>query len=144
MAFAIRMGLPEMEALWLDLSTRKLASRLRKDEEIFFKKLVKALGYLSTDPRHNSLSSHEISDLSRKHGFKIFQSYLENNTPRAGRIFWTYGPDAGNITVLAVEPHPEDKKRGAYERLKLSSLPPPSEKAGKKRGSKKGKASGGK
>ena len=42
------------------------------------------LGYLSADPRHNSLSSHEISDLSRKHGLKIFQSYLENNTPGAG------------------------------------------------------------
>jgi hypothetical protein len=28
----------------------------------------------------------------------------------AGRVFWTYGPDKGEITVLAVEPHPEDKK----------------------------------
>ena len=132
MAFAIRMGHPEMENLWKDLSARKLAGRLDKDEEKFFKKLVKALGYLAADPRHNSLSSHEISNLSRKHGLKIFQSYLENNTPGAGRIFWTYGPDAQDITVLAVEPHPEDKKRGAYERLKLSSLPPPSGKAVRK------------
>ena len=132
MAFAIRMGQPEMEDLWKDLSTRKLAGSLGKDEEKFFKKLVKALGYLAADPRHNSLSSHEISDLSRKHGLKIFQSYLENNTPGAGRVFWTYGPDARDITVLAVEPHPEDKKRGAYERLKLSSLPPSSGKAGRK------------
>jgi len=98
------MGQPEMEALWQDLSTRKQAGRLGKDEEKFFKKLVKVLGYLSADSRHNSLSSHEISDLSRKHGLKIFQSYLENNTPGAGRIFWTYGPDQGDITVLAVEP----------------------------------------
>ena len=103
-----------------------------KDEEKFFKKLVKALGYLSANPRHNSLSSHEISDLSRKYGLKIFQSYLENNTPGAGRIYWTYGPDAGDITVLAIEPHPEDKKHGAYERLKLSSLPPSSGKAERK------------
>jgi hypothetical protein len=121
-----------MENLWKDLSARKLAGRLDKDEEKFFKKLVKALGYLAADPRHNSLSSHEISDLSRKHGLKIFQSYLENNTPGAGRVFWTYGPDAQDITVLAVEPHAEDKKRGAYERLKLSSLPPPSGKAVRK------------
>ena len=62
-----------MEALWQDLSTRQQAGRLGKDEEKFFKKLVKVLGYLSADPRHNSLSSHEISDLSRKHGLKIFQ-----------------------------------------------------------------------
>jgi len=124
MAFAIRMGQPEMEALWQDLSRRKQAGRLGREEEKFFKKLVKVLGYLSADPRHNSLASHEISDLSRKHGIKIFQSYLENNTPGAGRIFWAYGPDKGDITVLAVEPHPEDKKRGAYERLKLSAVPP--------------------
>jgi hypothetical protein len=125
MAFAIRMGQPEMEALWQDLSMRKQAGRLGREEEKFFKKLVKVLGYLSADPRHNSLASHEISDLSRKHGIKIFQSYLENNTPGAGRIFWAYGPDKGDITVLAVEPHPEDKKRGAYERLKLSAVPLP-------------------
>ncbi len=83
MAFAIRMGQPEIEDLWKDVSTRKLAGSLGKDEEKFFKKWVKALGYLAADPRHNSLSN-EISDLSRKHGLKIFQFYLENNTPGAG------------------------------------------------------------
>ena len=124
MVFKIRMGQPEMEALWLDLSTRKLRGGLEKDEEKLFKKLVKALGFLSSNPKHNSLASHEITELSRKYGIKIFQSYLENNTPGAGRIFWAYGPEQGDITVLAIEPHPEDKKRGAYERIKLSSLPP--------------------
>jgi len=92
MAFSIRMGLPEMETLWNDLATRKQQGKLDKDEEKFFKKLVKALGYLAENPRHNSLASHEIDDLTRKYGFKIFQSYLENNTPSAGRIFWAYGP----------------------------------------------------
>jgi len=106
MSFAIRMGQPEMEALWQDLSARKQEGRLGKDQEKFFKKLVKVLGYLSADPRHNSLSSHEISDLSRQHSLKIFQSYLENNTLGAGRIFWTYGPNKGDITVLAVESRP--------------------------------------
>ncbi len=124
MVFKIRMGQPEMEALWLDLSTRKLSGGLDKDEEKLFKKLVKALGFLSSNPKHNSLASHEITELSRKYGIRIFQSYLENNTPGAGRIFWAYGPDQGDITVLAIEPHPEDKKRGAYERIRLSSLPP--------------------
>lgn len=88
MPFHIRMGLPEMEALWVDLSKRKQEGHLDRDEDKVFKKLVKALGYLAADPRHNSLASHEISDLSRKHGIKIFQSYLENKTPGAGRLFW--------------------------------------------------------
>ncbi|SRR6266487_1616207 len=124
MAFKIRMGVPEMEALWNDLSTRKQEGELDKDEEKFFKKWVKALGYLSANPRHNSLASHEIEDLTHKHGIKIFQSYLENKTPAAGRMFWAYGPEKGDITILAVEPHPEDEKRGAYGRIKLASLPP--------------------
>lgn len=71
-----------------------------KDEEKFFKKLVKSLGYLAENPRHNSLASHAIDDLTRKYGFKIFQSYPENNTPSAGRMFWAYGPDKRDITVL--------------------------------------------
>ena len=54
---------------------------------------------------------------------KIFQSYLENDTPGAGRLFWAYGPGQGDITVLAMEPHPEDKKRGAYGRIKVSRMP---------------------
>src|ERR1039458_4184903 len=102
MAFNIRMGLPEMAAFWNDLANRKLQGKLDKDEEKFFKKLVKTLGYLGENPRLNSLASHEIDDLSRKSGFKIFQSYLENNTPSAGRIFWAYGPDKRDITVLAI------------------------------------------
>jgi hypothetical protein len=124
MAFKIRMGVPEMEALWHDLSSRKQDGTLDKHEEKFLKKLVKALGYLSANPRHNSLASHEIEDLTRRHGFKIFQSYLENKIPAAGRMFWANGPDKGDITVLATEPHPEDEKRGAYERIKLPSFPP--------------------
>jgi hypothetical protein len=124
MPFHIRMGLLEMEALWRDLSTRKHQGKLDKEEEKSFKKLVKTLGYLSENPRHNSLASHEIADLSRRYGFKVFQSYLENITPAAGRIFWAYGPNKGDITVLAIEPHPEDQKHGAYQRIKLSSLPP--------------------
>ena len=131
MAFRIRMGVPEMEAYWNDLSSRKLQGKLTADEKKFFKKLVKTLGFLNQNPRHPGLASHEIDDLTRKFGFKVFQSYLENKTPAAGRLFWAYGPEQGDITVLAVEPHPEDQKRGAYQRIKLSSVPPRSPKSGR-------------
>jgi hypothetical protein len=53
----------------------------------------------------------------------VFEAYLENNTPAAGRVFWAYGPDKGDITNLGVEPHPDDK-RGSYSRIRLSGLPP--------------------
>jgi hypothetical protein len=130
MAFNICMGLPEMAAFWDDLYTRKRQGKLGRDEEKFFKKPGKTLGFLAENPRHNSLASHEIDVLSAKYGIKIFQSYLENNTPAAGRIFWAYGPDKRDITVLAIEPHPEDQKRGAYQRLKLSAFPPKKRPAG--------------
>lgn len=122
MPFNIRMGVPEMESYWNDLAARRAGNRLGAAEQKFFKKLVKTLNYLSQNPRHNSLNSHEIDDLTRKYGLKIFQSYLENNTHAAGRLFWAYGPDQQDITVLAIEPHPEDQKRGAYQRIKLSAL----------------------
>ena len=115
MGFNIRMGLPEMEALWKDLSTRQQEGKLDRDEEKSFKKLVKALCHLGQNPRHNSLASHEIDDLTRKYGFKVFQSYLENNTPSAGRMFWAYGPDRGDITGTG--------HRAAPRRPKTRGLP---------------------
>lgn len=57
-----------------------------------------------------------------KYGFKVFQSYLENNVPAAGRIFWAYGPEKAQITILAIEPHPDMKSR-SYTRIKLSGFP---------------------
>ena len=120
MPFNIRMGLPEMAALWQGLSTRKLQGKLDAREAKLFSKLVKSLGFLAGNPRHPGLQSHEIRTLTQRYGFKVFQSYLENNTPSAGRLFWAYGPDKGDITVLGMEPHPEE---GTYGRVKLSSLP---------------------
>jgi len=117
------MGVPEMEDFWNDLSERKLAGTLNKDEEKLFKKFHKALTYLSMNPRHNSLQSHEIKPLSKRYGIRVWESYLENNTPSAGRIFWVYGPDKNQITVIGIEPHPEDKKNGGYDKVNLSDLP---------------------
>jgi hypothetical protein len=123
MPFRIRMGVPDMAALWDDLSTRRIQGKLDRNEDKFFKKLVKVLGFLGDNPRHRSLQTHEINTLSDKYGFKVFEAYLENHTPAAGRVFRAYGPDKGDITIMAVEPHPDDKK-GSYTRIKLSKFPP--------------------
>jgi hypothetical protein len=104
------MGVPDMAAVWSDLSTRKLQGKLDRNEDKFFKKLVKVLGFLGDNPRHHSLQTHEIDALTHKYGFKVFEAYLKNKTPAAGRVFWTYGPDKGDITIMGVEPHPDDKK----------------------------------
>jgi hypothetical protein len=102
MPLNIRMGVPEMAAVWLDLSSRKLQDKLDRQEEKFFKKLVKVVGFLSDNPRHPSLQTHEIDVLTDKYGFKVFEAYLENNKPAAGRVFWAYGLDKGDITILGL------------------------------------------
>lgn len=52
---------------------------------------------------------------------KVWESYLENNTPAAGRIFWAYGPEQGDITVIGPESHPNDKAN-AYKKITLSQM----------------------
>jgi hypothetical protein len=120
--FEIRMGIPEMDLIWKNLSSGYDSNTLSKNELLLFKKLAKALKLLSKNPRHPGLQSHEIELLTSKYGFKIFQSYLENNTPSAGRIFWSYGPKKAEITILGIEPHPDDKKGGTYTRINLSGF----------------------
>ncbi|MDP4840057.1 MAG: hypothetical protein NWR43_00490 [Alphaproteobacteria bacterium] len=75
-------------------------------QEKRLKAVNKALGYLETNPKHPSLNTHEYDSLSREFGIKIFEAYAENKTPKAYRIFWHYGPDKRDITVIAITPHP--------------------------------------
>lgn len=66
----------------------------------------KCLGLLETDPRHPGLNSHKFSDLRGANGEDVWESYVENKTPAAWRVFWHYGPGQGVITVVAITPHP--------------------------------------
>ena len=123
MPFTIRMGIPEMDYYWQDMCGREENGELDKNEKKTFKKLLKSFHHLSINPRHPGLCSHEIAPLSRIAGFKIWESYIENRIPAAGRIFWAYGPRKSEITILGFEPHPEDKKRAGYQKVNLSNLP---------------------
>lgn len=67
MNFNIRMGIPEMQKLWLDLQEKYRSGNIKK-------------------------------------------------------MYWVYGPDQKDITIIGLEPHPEDKKNGAYDRILLSDL----------------------
>ena len=121
--FNIRMGIPEMEALWNKLQTgHRNGKNSKKDEELYMK-WGSALKKLSVDPVYPSLHAHEIEPLSRRYGMKVWQSYLENKTSKARRMYWVYGPDQKDITIIGLEPHPEDAKNGAYDRINLSELP---------------------
>lgn len=123
MSFAIRMGIPEMLELWTDLSQKNAAGTISKKELSLYNKWGKALRLLSQDPSYPSLHTHDIEPLTKRYGIKVWQSYLENNTSRAMRMYWVYGPDRQDITIIGLEPHPEDKKNGAYDKVTLSDMP---------------------
>ena len=117
--FDIRLGIPEIFNLWNELNAKIANNTANRDEKIFHKKLVKTLKLLQNNPHHNGLKTHEIAVLTKRYGMKVWQSYLENNKPAAGRIYWVYYPP-GSITIIGLEPHPNDNKH-SYEKITLSS-----------------------
>jgi hypothetical protein len=70
------------------------------------KAVRKALALLEANPRHPGLNTHKFSSLKGPGGEEVFEAYAENKTPAAWRIFWYYGPDKKQITILAITPHP--------------------------------------
>jgi hypothetical protein len=129
MTFTVKMGVPEIKTFWQTLRLKYKNNSISKNELKLFKLFYKATHLLSINPKHNSLNSHEINTLtirfSKKTGYKcrVWQSYLQNNTPSAGRLYWCYGPGKNDISVIGLEPHPENKKDG-YNKVKLSDIPP--------------------
>ncbi len=117
------MGVPGMLELLVRLRARAATGDLSGDERALVRKLAKAVTNLSENPFHPGLQSHDMDELTKRYGQKVFESYLENNTPAAGRLFWAYGPERGQLSVIALEPHPDSSKRGAYGRVRLSGLP---------------------
>ena len=71
-----------------------------------FKAVRKSLGYLEINPRHPGLNTHKFTSFNGPDDQEVFEAYAQNNTSGAYRIFWCYGPDKQEITVLAITPHP--------------------------------------
>jgi hypothetical protein len=69
-------------------------------------KVLKTLGYMETNLRHPGLKTHKYDADEGPNGEDIFESYVENNTPGAYRVFWFYGPNPRQLTILAITPHP--------------------------------------
>ena len=95
------------EILLTDQAQQQLG-KLREDRALqkLYKAVTKAVLFLAADPRHNSLQTHEFTSLKGPGGEKVFEAYAEQSTPAAYRIFWYYGPERSQITVIAITPHP--------------------------------------
>lgn len=81
---------------------------LREDssKKVACKAVCKSLDLMHTNIRHPSLNTHKFDDMRGPEGQDVFESYAQNNTPGAYRIFWYYGPGKSIITILAITPHP--------------------------------------
>jgi mRNA-degrading endonuclease YafQ of YafQ-DinJ toxin-antitoxin module len=71
------------------------------------KKTRKALAMLQQNPRHPGLNSHKYHSLHGIAGEDVWDSYIENHTPGAWRLFWHYGPGKDVITIVTMGPHPD-------------------------------------
>ncbi|MDA3644937.1 hypothetical protein LZ318_03855 [Saccharopolyspora indica] len=91
---------PEAEKVLLDLYSKKQYATK-------FKKVRKTLRLLEqAGPRHPGLRSHAYQSVPAPDGGTLWESYVENHTPSAWRIWWFYGPDEEQITIVTIGPHP--------------------------------------
>lgn len=77
-------------------------------QEGLFKQVVKTLKFLRENPKHPSLHTHPYSLIEHPWSTneKVFEAYVQNNTPGAYRVFWCYGPNQKEITIISITAHP--------------------------------------
>ncbi|MCP5007853.1 MAG: hypothetical protein GY941_28545 [Planctomycetes bacterium] len=97
-----------MFEIYLTDEARDQFNRLKADKgfEKRYKAVSKTIRFLSSNPRHKSLQTHEFTSLKGPKGEKVFEAYAEQSTPAAYRVFWYYGPHKDQITIIAITPHP--------------------------------------
>ena len=80
----------------------------KSPQDGLFLEVAKAIRLLCQNPRHPSLHTHEFTSLPHpyRQGDKVFEAYAQNDTPAAYRVFWCYGPDRGDVTIISIGPHP--------------------------------------
>ena len=85
----------QLEALERDAGLAKRLSAVRK-----------TLARLESNPRHPALQTHKFASMTGPAGEDVFESYAEQATPAAYRVFWYYGPGKMKITIVAITRHP--------------------------------------
>ncbi len=90
-------------------AARKAAGRSKSTrQEGRFKQVVKTIRLLSGNPRHPGLQTHEYQAIEHPYDKtkKVLEAYAQQRTPGAYRVFWCYGPERRDITIVAIAPHP--------------------------------------
>lgn len=101
------MSAPPFELAYSDEALSVMADLARPAHTVKRKKVVKALRLLRDNgPAHPGLNSHKYHSVTGLNGEDVWESYVENHTPGAWRIWWMYGPEADALTVITIGPHP--------------------------------------
>ena len=69
------------------------------------KQIRKCFKLLSENPRHPGLNSPPLVGSEESAGLKIWSSYIQNKTPAAHRVLWSYSKTKKDIIVLQIIPH---------------------------------------
>ena len=87
---------------------RRLGRRKASRQEGLFKQVHKAVQLLLSNSRHPGLRTHRYDSIASPFdpSARMFEAYAQNDTPGAYRIMWCYGPGKGEITIVAITPHP--------------------------------------
>jgi hypothetical protein len=91
------------------IKNRKKSKKAKASrDEGLFKQVKKAIDKLQQDPKQSGLNSHQFSSMPNPFsaGQPVWESYAQNKTPGAYRIFWCYGPGNGELSIIAITPHP--------------------------------------
>ncbi|MDA8171431.1 MAG: hypothetical protein M0Z48_06330 [Nitrospiraceae bacterium] len=94
--------------IFLTDEAREQLNQIKNDKGLSkrYKAVKKTIQFLSQNPRHPGLQTHEFTTLKGPKGEKVFEAYAEQATPAAYRIFWFYGPKGNQITIVSITPHP--------------------------------------
>lgn len=99
--------MPAFEILWTDQAEKQFLELKRRgpvDKQIKVTKTLKVL--TKHGPKYPSLHSHKYLSIKGPGGEDVWESYVENRTASAWRIWWMYGPKANEITLVMLGKHP--------------------------------------
>ena len=104
-------------------SDARKKKKIRKSsvDEGLFQQVAKTISLLCTNPRQPGLKTHEYDSIENPYDKqkKVFEAYVQYQTSGAYRVFWCYGPDARELTIVAITPH----SQCAVNRLEKGSSP---------------------
>ncbi len=92
----------------LTLNAQSQLIMLQNDPQMIpvFNAVNKIIEFLSINPNHVSLHTQKYHTARGANNETVFESYVQQSTPGAYRIFWHYGPQPSTISVISIIKHP--------------------------------------